>query len=120
MGKRTICSHRGSPHHPADHADIYGGGKSEEVRGWRWRARPSTVGRSCSSPGVRHPQGMFDFSRDHILSGQWRASLRRLQTDYLDVLLLHRPDTLVEPEEVADAFSQLHRAARCAISASAT
>ncbi|MEZ4715598.1 MAG: aldo/keto reductase [Caldilineaceae bacterium] len=59
-------------------------------------------------------------SRDHILSGQWRASLRRLQTDYLDVLLLHRPDTLVEPEEVADAFSQLHRAARCAISASAT
>jgi predicted oxidoreductase len=54
---------------------------------------------------------MFDFSRDHILAAV-EGSLRRLQTDYLDVLLLHRPDTLVEPEEVADAFSQLHRAGK--------
>ena len=51
---------------------------------------------------------MFDFSREHILASV-DGILKRLKTDYLDVLLLHRPDTLVEPEEVAEAFDTLEQ-----------
>ena len=49
---------------------------------------------------------MYDFSKEHILESV-DNSLRRLKTDYLDVLVLHRPDALVEPEEVAEAFDFL-------------
>lgn len=59
-----------------------------------------------SKCGIR--KGMFDFSKEHILNSV-DGILQRLKTDYLDVLLLHRPDTLVEPEEVAEAFDQLER-----------
>ncbi|MBU6350725.1 MAG: aldo/keto reductase [Chloroflexi bacterium] len=94
-----------------DHADIYGNGQSEEV--FAGALSRTSIRREeillQSKCGIR--KGMFDFSRDHILAAV-EGSLRRLQTDYLDVLLLHRPDTLVEPEEVADAFSQLHRAGK--------
>ncbi|MFZ4850308.1 MAG: aldo/keto reductase [Caldilinea sp.] len=94
-----------------DHADIYGNGRSEEV--FAGALSRTSIRREeiliQSKCGIR--KGMFDFSRDHILAAV-EGSLRRLQTDYLDVLLLHRPDTLVEPEEVADAFSQLHRAGK--------
>jgi predicted oxidoreductase len=48
----------------------------------------------------------FDFSKEHILKAV-DGSLKRLKTDYLDVVLLHRPDALVEPEEVAEAFTIL-------------
>jgi predicted oxidoreductase len=57
-----------------------------------------------SKCGIR--PGMFDFSKEHILDSV-DAILKRLKTDYLDILLLHRPDTLVEPEEVAEAFDRL-------------
>jgi predicted oxidoreductase len=50
--------------------------------------------------------GRYDFSAEHIRSSV-EASLRRLQTDYLDLLLLHRPDPLMQPEVVAEVFSQL-------------
>ena len=89
-----------------DHADIYGGGKSEEV----FAASVARLGieRSRlilqSKCGIR--QGMYDFSREHILTSV-DGILKRLRTDYLDVLLLHRPDALVEPEEVAEAFGSL-------------
>ncbi len=87
-----------------DHADIYGGGKSEEVFGKA--VSPSMrdniiIQTKC---GIR--QGMFDFSYEHIVSSV-EGSLKRLGTDYIDVLLLHRPDALMEPEEVAKAFSHL-------------
>jgi len=49
----------------------------------------------------------YDYSKQHILSTV-EGSLRRLKTDYVDILLLHRPDALVEPEEVAAAFEQLY------------
>lgn len=89
-----------------DHADIYGKGKSEEV-----------FAQSVKRLGLKREQlllqskcgirpGMFDFSKEHILSSV-DGILSRLETDYLDILLLHRPDALVEPEEVAEAFSQL-------------
>ena len=53
-----------------------------------------------------HLDGYYDFSKKHILRSV-EGSLRRLRTDYIDVLLLHRPDALMEPEEVAEAFAEL-------------
>ena len=87
-----------------DHADIYGGGKSEEVFGNA--VTPSMreniiIQTKC---GIR--KGMFDFSYEHIINSV-DGSLKRLGTEYIDVLLLHRPDALMEPEEVAKAFSHL-------------
>lgn len=89
-----------------DHADIYGGGKCEEVFG-RSVKRLGIKRESIfiqSKCGIR--KGFFDFSKEYILNSV-DAILTRLDTDYLDFLLLHRPDTLVEPEEVAEAFSKL-------------
>lgn len=91
-----------------DHADIYGGGKSEEVFARAVGMSPTvresmTIQSKC---GIR--QGLFDFSKDHILNSV-DGILSRLQTEYLDVLLLHRPDALVEPEEVAEAFDILEQ-----------
>src|SRR5699024_3716244 len=54
--------------------------------------------------GIRN--GYFDFSKAHILDSV-DESLKRLKTDYIDVLLLHRRDAWVEPDEVAEAFSML-------------
>ncbi len=87
-----------------DHADIYGGGQSEAVFGNA--ITPSmreniTIQTKC---GIR--QGRFDFSYEHITESV-NGSLKRLGTEYIDVLLLHRPDALVEPEEVARAFDEL-------------
>src|SRR5699024_11300110 len=62
-----------------------------------------------SKTGIR--DGYFDFSKEHILNSV-DGSLERLQTDYLDVLLLHRPDSLVDPEEVAEAFSKLKQSGK--------
>lgn len=87
-----------------DHADIYGGGKSEEVFG---KAISSSMRENIfiqTKCGIR--KGMFDFSYDHIVSSV-DGSLKRLGTEYIDVLLLHRPDALMEPEEVAKAFDYL-------------
>ena len=90
-----------------DHADIYGGGLSEMLFG-RYLAR---------HPGVRDNMyiqtkcaihdGQYDFSKEHILAAV-EGSMSRLGVDYVDALLLHRPDTLMEPEEVAEAFDLLY------------
>ena len=89
-----------------DHADIYGGGKCEEIFGGYLAANPSirdkiTIQTKC---GIR--KGCYDFSKEHIISSV-EGSLKRLKTDYVDILLLHRPDALMEPEEVAEAFDLL-------------
>jgi predicted oxidoreductase len=94
-----------------DHADVYGNGKCEEVFA-KAMSRTSSVRENIilqSKCGIR--EGMFDFSQDHILASV-EGSLERLKTDYLDVLLLHRPDTLMEPEEIADAFSKLEQSGK--------
>lgn len=94
-----------------DHADIYGGGQSEEV-----------FAKAVASGGLRREDlliqskcgicdGYFDFSKKHILEAV-DGILTRLNTDYLDALLLHRPDTLVEPEEVAQAFDHLEKSGK--------
>ncbi len=89
-----------------DHADIYGGGQSEarfaEALGMTPQLRETMI--LQSKCGIR--KGMYDFSKEHILEAV-DGSLKRLQTEYLDVLLLHRPDALVEPEAVAEAFTIL-------------
>ncbi len=90
-----------------DHADIYGGGKCEEVfaKSVARLGIPREKLILQSKCGIR--KGYFDFSKAHILDSADRI-LQRLETDYLDILLLHRPDTLIEPDEVAEAFNQLH------------
>ncbi|MDX9865864.1 MAG: aldo/keto reductase, partial [Anaerolineaceae bacterium] len=89
-----------------DHADIYGNGQSEARFAEALQLTSSQREKMFlqSKCGIR--QGYFDFSKAHILEAV-DGSLKRLQTDYLDVLLLHRPDALVEPEEVAEAFTIL-------------
>lgn len=96
-----------------DHADIYGAGKCEEVFADAIGMNPGIRERMIlqSKCGIRPDKGMFDFSKEHILNSV-DGILKRLRTDYLDVLLLHRPDTLVEPEEVAEAFDQLERSGK--------
>lgn len=89
-----------------DHADIYGGGKSEELFGQvlanhQGLREKLFIQTKC---GIR--PGFFDFSKEHIINSVDK-SLQRLGTDYVDTLLLHRPDTLMEPEEVAEAFTTL-------------
>ena len=88
-----------------DHADIYGDGGSEVVFG----KVISSISRESiiiqDKCGIV-PGKMYDFSYEHIISSV-DGSLKRLNTDYIDVLLLHRPDALFEPEEVAKAFDLL-------------
>lgn len=93
-----------------DHADIYGAGVCEEMFGRVLQ----------NNPGLR--ERIFLQSKCGIVRGQWKSYdlsekyilesvdgiLRRLQTEHLDMLLLHRPDALVEPDEVAAAFDKLH------------
>jgi predicted oxidoreductase len=103
-----------------DHADIYAGGESESVFGQWLAASPglrdrvviqSKCGiRLAGRPRPEDPQ-RYDFSRAHILESV-EGSLRRLRTDRLDLLLLHRPDPLAEPAEVARAFDELHDAGK--------
>jgi len=89
-----------------DHADIYGGGQSESKFAESLNMTSSLREKMIlqSKCGIR--QGSFDFSKDYILEAV-DGILKRLQIDHLDVLLLHRPDALVEPEEVAEAFTIL-------------
>lgn len=90
-----------------DHADIYGGGQCEALFGKAFaatglRREDIFLQSKCGIvPGV-----MYDLSKEHILASV-EGCLKRLGTDHLDALLLHRPDALVEPEEVAEAFDLL-------------
>lgn len=95
-----------------DHADVYGGDHGCERRfgdaiTFSPADRESVI--IQSKVGIRN--GFWDFSREHILSSVDK-SLAALRTDYLDILLLHRPDTLVEPDEVAAAFDSLKRSGK--------
>lgn len=90
-----------------DHADIYAGGECEHIFGEAMDAsmrEKIILQTKCAiKPGV-----CYDFSKEYILESV-EGSLKRLHTDYIDILLLHRPDTLMEPEEVAEAFDILER-----------
>ncbi|WP_018665501.1 aldo/keto reductase [Heyndrickxia acidiproducens] len=94
-----------------DHADKYGKGESE--RTFAEALKQTSVKREDiilqSKCGIE--DHMYNFSKEHILEAV-DGSLQRLQTDYLDILLLHRPDPLMEPEEIAEAFSILQNSGK--------
>ncbi|EHM38313.1 aldo/keto reductase [Hafnia paralvei] len=89
-----------------DHADIYGGGECERIFARAAKLNDDRREKVFlqSKCGIR--KGLFDFSKAHILKSV-DGILERLDTDYLDMLLVHRPDALMEPEEVAEAFDHL-------------
>ncbi|NMO96363.1 aldo/keto reductase [Paenibacillus lemnae] len=96
-----------------DHADIYTLGKAEQVFGQVLKERPELREQILlqSKCGIRFagPNGVpsrYDFSKKHILHSVDR-SLERLGVEYLDILLLHRPDPLMDPAEVAEALETL-------------
>ncbi|MEU4017406.1 aldo/keto reductase [Microbacterium sp. NPDC028030] len=98
-----------------DHADIYGGSMHHCEARFADALRLSAAERDeivlQTKCGIVPAHGMFDFSYEHIMA-QVDGSLAALRTDRLDVLLLHRPDILVEPEEVARAFDDLEAAGK--------
>lgn len=95
-----------------DHADIYGNGECERRFS---KAFPMTSGvretiilqSKCGiQPGIK-----YDSSKQYIISAA-EGILKRLNTEYLDILLLHRPDALMEAEEIAEAFDELERSGK--------
>lgn len=95
-----------------DHADIYGRGKCElkfadAFKETGLKREDIILQSKCAIV----PGKMYDFSKKHIIEAV-DGILERLDTDYLDVLLLHRPDALMEPEEVAEAFDCLEKAGK--------
>lgn len=94
-----------------DHADIYSGGACEEIYGKIIRQAPALREQMVlqTKCGIRN--GRYDLSYNHIMESV-NGSLGRLNTDYIDILLLHRPDTLMRPEEVAKAFDELEKSGK--------
>lgn len=95
-----------------DLADVYGGGNAEKVFGVAIRdleiprknyILQTKCGICKNADGAIHH---FNFSKEYILSSV-EGSLKRLNTEYIDILLLHRPDTLAEPDEIGEAFERL-------------
>lgn len=101
-----------------DHADIYAYGKAEQAFGQVLQERPELREQMVlqSKCGIRFDEGpgrpaRYDFSAEHIFSSV-DGILSRLGVESLDILLLHRPDPLMEPEEVAGAFDKLKQAGK--------
>lgn len=99
-----------------DHADVYGRaearGECESIFGKAIHLSDASVREKIyvqSKCGIgKGETDYYDFSKEHILEAA-EGILKRLGTEYLDFLVLHRPDTLMEPEEVAAAFEKLHQ-----------
>lgn len=92
-----------------DIADCYGHGKCEQILGEVLKCRPDLREKMWiqSKCGIRMEEfTYFDFSKEHILEAV-DGILKRLNVDYIDSLLLHRPDALMEPAEIAEAFDLL-------------
>ncbi len=94
-----------------DHADIYGSGGCEERFGAFLRNNPGIRAQMLIQTKCGIRAGTYDFCKAHILEAA-EGSLKRLGVDTVDFLQLDRPDTLMEPEEVAEAFLQLHKAGK--------
>ena len=115
--EKSVCTSIETGINFFDHADIYGRGKSEEIFGKIIKSNNIKrenifIQTKCGIIVKDYPDGTykthFDFSKEHIIKSA-NESLKRLNTDYIDVFLLHRPDTLMEPEEVATAFDTLYK-----------
>ena len=94
-----------------DHADIYGRGNAEKVFGKYLSCHKGQRDKIIIQTKCAICDGQFDFSKEHILRSV-DGSLSRLGTEYIDVLLLHRPETLMEPYEVAEAFNELEESGK--------
>jgi alkaline phosphatase len=94
-----------------DHADIYGAGKSEELFGQVLRRNPGLREKIVVQDKCGICKGYYDMSEEHILEAV-DGALKRLGLEQIDTLLLHRPDALMEPEEVASAFAKLEKAGK--------
>lgn len=94
-----------------DHAEVYGKGKSESVFAEAIDMNPSIREKMIiqSKAGIR--DGFYDSSKEYLITSV-ENSLKRLKTDYLDVFLIHRPDALMEPEEIAEAFTELEKSGK--------
>ena len=90
-----------------DHADIYGDGECETLFGKALKGKGSLRDSLFIQSKCSIRDGLYDFSAKYIVSSV-DGILSRLGTDRIDSLLLHRPDALMEPEEVGEAFSRLH------------
>mgnify|MGYP000884136088 CR=1 FL=1 len=89
-----------------DHADIYGAGTSESLFGKVLSRNPGLREKILIQTKCGIKKGYYDLSKEHIVNSV-NESLKRLKTDYVDFLLLHRPDTLMDPQEINDAFNIL-------------
>lgn len=99
-----------------DHADVYGAGASEEYFGRILERNPGLrqkilIQSKCGLIRDTEKTLYLDTTKEHIIESV-ENSLRRLKTDHLDSFLLHRPDSLMDPEEVADAFDRLHQSGK--------
>lgn len=104
-----------------DHADIYGDYTTEEIFGKALKLQPSLrkkleIITKCGIQMVtpnrpKNSMKSYDTSKEHII---WSAenSLKNLQTDYIDLFLIHRPSPLMNPDEIAEAFSQLKQSGK--------
>ncbi|WP_371187507.1 aldo/keto reductase family oxidoreductase [Thalassotalea maritima] len=117
QGKHAIRTAIDAGYNHFDHANIYGGGQCESIFGEVMKESPELRDKLIitSKAGIRFaveskPDSVkrYDFRKQHLIS-EVEASLKRLNVDALDLFLLHRPDYLFDPHEVAETFEQLKR-----------
>jgi predicted oxidoreductase len=116
-GQKAVITAYEAGYNHFDHADIYGGGLSEEIFGRVLKKIPGMrkqvlIGTKCGirfggDPDASSPH-RYDFSQEHILKS-CEGSLKRLGVDCIDLYMLHRPDFLADPSEIASAFSTLKK-----------
>jgi predicted oxidoreductase len=120
VGRRAVVAALEAGYSMFDHADIYCRGHGETLFGQVMKANPSirddiVISTKCGIRVAGEPWSdsphRYDFSAEHIIQS-CEASLKRLQVETIDLLQLHRPDFLMNPEEIADAFNQLMRAGK--------
>lgn len=119
-GRRAVIAAYEAGYTFFDNADIYGGGEAEKILGAVLKEIPEMRRRVLvlTKCGVRHgghpnpdSPNRWDFSFEHIIQS-CEQSLKRLGLDMIDVLMLHRPDFLANPAEIAKAFEQLRAAGK--------
>jgi len=119
-GRKAITAAFESGYTIFDHADIYCGGEAEKLFGQVLREAPGMRDRViiATKCGIRRPGEpapvspyRYDFSADYILRS-CEGSLKRLGVETIDIYQLHRPDYLMDPDEVAGAFSELKRSGK--------
>lgn len=90
-----------------DHANIYGQNKCEELFGAVLRKNPTLRSKIVLQSKCGICRGYYDSSKEHIIK-EVEGSIKRLNCDYLDILLIHRPDALCDYQELNEAFEYLY------------